>query len=227
MSELTKENRLECEVVEPQGGEATHSVIWLHGLGADGHDFLPMASEFDMSDMYRVRFVFPHAPIRSVTINGGLKMRAWFDVVNFEFKSLDTAGLHQAQRALTDLIEAEHAKGIPYARIILAGFSQGGAVALHCALRFKAVLGGVIGLSTFAPRMETLEQERGCDNRLMPILLGHGRQDTIVGLELGEASRKAIESAGYEAIDWYTYEMAHSVCDQEVSDIRQWLIRVL
>jgi phospholipase/carboxylesterase len=203
------------------GPEPELGVIWLHGLGADGHDFEPLVPELGLR--FPVRFVFPHAPVRPVTINGGMAMRAWYDILGFgRDVREDAAGIRASAAALSRLIDREVERGIPAERVVLAGFSQGGAVALHTALREPRALGGVVALSTYLPLAATLAQERSAANAAVPILMAHGTDDPLLPLALAEASRRALEALGYP-VDWQTYPMAHSVCLEEVSSIGAWL----
>jgi len=197
------------------------AVIWLHGLGADGRDFEPIVPELRLRSS--VRFVFPHAPVRPVTINGGMRMRAWYDIRGFNGQaSEDVAGIRASAAAVTELIDREVARGMSAHRIVLAGFSQGGAVALHTALREPRALAGVLALSTYLPLAPTLAQERSAANAATPIFMAHGTADSVLPLSLGESSRRALEALGYK-VDWHTYRMAHSVCPEEVGAVGDWL----
>ena len=197
------------------------SIVWMHGLGADGHDFVPLVPEFHLA--YGVRFVFPHAPLQPVTLNAGYVMRAWFDIVAIhEYAPQDAEGIARSEQAIRALIEAEHRRGIPYERIFLAGFSQGGAVALHTALRFPQRLGGAIALSTYLPLHTRVEAEAHTANRGLPIFMAHGSQDTVVPLALGEMSRAHLRDLGY-AVTWRAYAMPHSVAPDEIADLCTWL----
>jgi phospholipase/carboxylesterase len=196
-------------------------VIWLHGLGADGHDFEPIVPELGLE--LPVRFVFPHAPVRPVTINGGMAMRAWYDIMGFDRNAKeDAAGIRASAAAVTELIDHEIGRGIPAERIALAGFSQGGAIALHTALREPRALAGVLALSTYLPLANTLASERSAANAEIPIFMAHGTQDSVLPLALGESSRRALETLGY-AVDWHAYPMPHSVCLEEIGAIGAWL----
>jgi phospholipase/carboxylesterase len=208
--------------IELTTGEAPQlAVIWLHGLGADGHDFEPIVPELKLS--LPVRFVFPHAPVRPVTINGGMVMRAWYDILGFDRHAKeDAAGIRASAIAVGQLIEREIERGIPSERIVLAGFSQGGAVALHAALREPRPLAGVLALSTYLPLATSLASERSPANAGVPIFMAHGTSDSVLPLSLGESSRRALEALGY-AVDWRSYPMAHSVCLEEVGAIGAWL----
>lgn len=200
--------------------DARSAVIWLHGLGADGHDFEPLVDELGLAD---VRFVFPHAPVMPVTINGGLPMRAWFDIVGLDFDApQDAAGIRRSAAAVSALIDAEIERGIASERIILAGFSQGGAIALHTALREPRTLGGVIALSTFLPLAETLAAEKSAANARTSILMAHGDADTVIPIRMAEQSRDLLEREGYD-VEWHRYPIAHTVSLDEVRDIARWL----
>ncbi len=213
------------QTVEINTGDSPElCVIWLHGLGADGHDFEPLVPELRLP--FPARFVFPHAPVRAVTINGGMRMRAWFDITALEVGAdEDEAGLRESAAAVEALIAREIEAGVPPERIVLAGFSQGGAVALHVALRYPHRLAGVLALSTFLMAADTLERERSEANAAIPIFLAHGSYDPIVAPAYGEWSRQLLDEAGYRP-DWRLYPMQHSVCAQEVVDISQWLKKI-
>lgn len=208
----------------------TGAVIWLHGLGADGHDFEPVVPELKLDGHLDVRFVFPHAPVREVTINNGIAMRAWYDILTLDRGGpQDEQGIRESAALLEDLIEREHARGIPFDRIVVAGFSQGGAIALHTALRFPHQLCGLLALSTWLPLQHTLDEEVFGDNAAqgsgIPILIAHGTFDPMLPLALGRQSCNLLEGAGY-SVEWHEYPMAHAVCPQEITDIRAWLLRV-
>ena len=210
------------ESIEIATGPAPQlAVIWLHGLGADGHDFEPIVPELGLR--FPVRFVFPHAPVRPVTINGGMAMRAWYDILGWGSNVReDSAGIRASAAALTRLIDREIERGIPADRVVLAGFSQGGAIALHTALREPRPLAGVLALSTYLPLADTLANERTSANAAVPILMVHGTADGVLPLALAESSRGALEALGY-TVDWRTYPMAHTVCMEEISAIGAWL----
>jgi phospholipase/carboxylesterase len=210
------------DVIELTTGEAPDlAVIWLHGLGADGHDFEPIVPELRLG--LAVRFLFPHAPVRPVTINGGMAMRAWYDILGFDRHAPeDAAGIRASAAAVTELLDREVERGIASDRIVLAGFSQGGAIALHTALREPRRLAGVLALSTYLPLTATLAAERSAANSGVPIFMAHGTADAVLPLSLGETSRRALEALGYE-VDWHTYPMAHSVCMEEIGAIAAWL----
>ena len=203
------------------------SVIWLHGLGADGHDFEPIVPELVQRSERAVRFVFPHAPIRPVTLNGGYAMRAWYDIIALDRRAEeDVNGIRASQELVTAWIRRENASGIPSERIVLAGFSQGGAMALYSGTRYPERLAGIIGLSCYQPLAKRLDAERLAANQATPIFLAHGMQDPVVIPALGEAACRQLQAAGY-AVEWHAYSMPHSVCPQEVTDIASWLRRVL
>lgn len=208
------------ETIERGPAEAESSVIWLHGLGADGHDFEPIAAELGLE---ATRFVFPHAPVRPITINGGLAMRGWFDIIGFGVDApQDEAGIRASAAAVSRLIDAEEARGVPSERIVLAGFSQGGAIALHAALREPRPLAGVIALSSFLPLAESLPAEKSAANASLPILVAHGHADNVIPIAMAERSVRCLEAEGY-AVEWRVYPMAHTVCIDEVRDIAAWL----
>lgn len=204
------------------------SVIWMHGLGADGSDFAPIVPELGLPEGVAVRFVFPHAPFRPVTCNGGYVMRAWYDIVSLApgARQIDEAGLLESRAFVRQLIEREAARGVPSERIILAGFSQGGAVAYLSALTHPTPLAGVIALSTYIPSARLMTAELAEENRHVPIFAAHGTDDDVVSLELGEQARAMLQALGL-APEWRTYAMPHSVCMAEVADIGAWLRRLL
>ena len=213
-------------VIEPPEA-ATASVIWLHGLGADGHDFEPIVAQLGDAVTRHVRYVFPHAPRIPVTINGGAVMRAWYDISETDLaKRADEPGVRSSGGILESLIEEEMAKSISSSRILLAGFSQGGAIALHAGLRYDKALAGIMALSSYLPLHDTLATERGQANSDIPIFLAHGSQDPVIPLALSEQSRALLASLGYK-VQCHTYPMAHSVCPEEIRDIAVWLESVL
>lgn len=217
---------LETVTVEPRG-RADASVIWLHGLGADGHDFEPLVPDIGARSGVPVRFILPHAPLRPITINNGYVMRGWYDIYALgSLQREDAAGIHDSAQAVQALIRQQMDAGIPARRIVLAGFSQGAAIALHTALRFPQTLAGIIALSGYLPLAATLAQERHAANGATPVFLAHGTQDDIVPLHLGERTRAALEQSGY-SVDWHTYPMPHSVCAEEARDIAGFLTTVL
>ena len=199
-----------------------YSVIWLHGLGADGNDFAPIVPELVDRAWPALRFVFPHAPVRPVTINNGMSMRAWYDIHAFDaLARQDEAGIRTSIAAIEALIAREHKRGVPSERIFLAGFSQGGAIALAAGLRHAETLAGIIALSAYLPLGESLAAERSTANAATPIFWGHGTADPVVVLQRGVDSRDQLQSLGY-AVDWHTYPMAHAVCAEEIVDLRGW-----
>ena len=213
-------------VIEP-AETATASVIWLHGLGADGHDFEPIVAELGDAVTRNVRYVFPHAPRMPVTINGGAVMRAWYDIADTDLANrADESGVRASAGLLDGLIEEQLARGLPSTRILLAGFSQGGAIALHTGLRYAKPLAGILALSTYLPLQEAARDEVQEANRNIPIFLAHGSQDPVIPLALSEQSRQFLASLGYQ-VQCHTYPMPHAVCPEEIRDIRVWLERVL
>ena len=216
---------LERVVLEP-ASDATHSVIWMHGLGADGHDFVPVVKELDLPRELAVRFIFPHAPAIPVTINNGMVMPAWYDILAMDFdRREDADGVLLSTRRLEALIAQEKAAGVPAERIVVAGFSQGGAIALHTGLRHPERLAGIMALSTYMVRGDTLETERHAANADVPILQCHGTQDPMVPCARGEAAREQLTGLGY-AVDWHTYPMQHQVCMEEIAEVRRWFLDV-
>jgi phospholipase/carboxylesterase len=204
----------------------SHSVIWLHGLGADGNDFVPIIQELTLPRL-GIRFVFPHAPMRPVTVNGGFVMRAWYDIAYQDLAiKEDEPGLRQAQKSIEELIAKEESRGVPASRIVIAGFSQGGVISLQTGLRQPKRLAGILSLSAYLPLAATLAKERNAANNDAPIFMGHGTVDNIVPLPLGAASRDQLIKLGY-GVDWHQYPMPHSVCPEELDDISAWLTRVL
>ena len=203
------------------GPDPQAAVIWLHGLGADGHDFEPIVPELELAKP--VRFVFPHAPIRPVTINQGMRMRAWYDIFQFGGGPEDEAGLRASQKLTEELIRAQ---GLPAERIVLAGFSQGGAIVLLTALRYPERLAGVMALSTYLPLAGTLAAERSQANRETPVFMAHGRYDDLIPLQRAQVSRDYLQKLGY-AVEWHDYPMPHAVCAPEIADISSFLARVL
>ncbi len=209
-------------------GTPSASVIWLHGLGADGHDFEPIVDELGLPRGHGVRFVFPHAPERPVTINAGMTMRAWYDLLGLDASAgEDAAGIRDAEAQVAALIGRERDAGIASRRIVLAGFSQGGAMVLHAGLRHTEPLAGVIALSAYLPLADRLEAELAEANRETPIFQGHGDRDEVLPLALGSASHQRIASVR-PAPEWHTYTgMGHGVCAQEIADVRAWLVHRL
>ena len=205
----------------------TAAVIWLHGLGADGNDFVPIVRELDLSGSQSIRFIFPTAPTMPVTINGGYMMRAWYDIFTPDLvRREDEPGLRASQALVEVLIAKEEARGIPAERIVLAGFSQGCAMTLQTGLRHPEKLAGLMCLSGYLPLAAMIEAERHAANHATPIFMAHGRQDPVVVVPRAEQSRDMLKALGHD-IEWHEYQMQHSVCQEEVDDIGQWLARVL
>ncbi|MCK9199853.1 MAG: alpha/beta hydrolase [Gallionella sp.] len=216
-------NNILSHIALESGKHPRHSVIWLHGLGADGQDFVPVVDELELPAA--VRFVFPHAPQRPVTINGGFVMRAWYDIATQDIGARqDETGIRASQAAIEALIAQEVDRGIAPQRIFLAGFSQGGAIALHTGLRQKIPLGGVLALSTYLPLVETVAKEVRAEALRTPVFMAHGRSDTVVPYALGNASREALQKLGCD-VEWHEYAMPHSVCPEELLDIQRWLAK--
>ncbi len=200
-----------------------HAVIWLHGLGADGHDFEPIVPELVDRSWPALRFVFPHAPVRPVTVNGGMPMRAWYDIAGMQIaQKQDEAGIRASIAHLDELIAREGVRGVASENIVLAGFSQGGAIVLAGGLRHAAKLGGIVALSTYLPLAEKTAAEASATNRAIAIFQAHGSVDPVVPQALGAMSRDHLQGLGY-AVQWHSYPMAHQVCAQEIADLRQWL----
>jgi phospholipase/carboxylesterase len=208
------------------GAEPKGTVIWMHGLGADGWDFVPLVRELPLPEDLALRFIFPHAPVRPVTINNGYETRAWYDIAMNDIARLpDEGGIRDSQQAVEQLIARERGRGIDSRHIVLAGFSQGGAIALQVGLRHRDRLGGILALSTYLPLQDSLEAEAARANRSTPIFMAHGTQDPIVPLSLAESSAAALRSHGYE-VEWHTWPMPHSVCAEEVQAAAEFLTRI-
>jgi phospholipase/carboxylesterase len=206
-----------------------HSIIWLHGLGADGEDFVPIAEQLDLP--FPVRYIFPHAPMRPVTINGGYVMRAWYDIViaaaSAEISANigtqeDADGIRESRAAIENLISQERQRGIAAKNIFLAGFSQGGAVVLYTGLRHKESLGGILALSSYLPLRQSMQAEAAANARFTPIFMAHGTVDPVIPHAFGQASADELLGQGYQ-VEWHSYAMPHSVCPEEIRDIEQWL----
>lgn len=216
------------QVIEAQTGEnPVATILIMHGLGADGRDFMPVAEQLDLSRIGPVRFLFPSAPLMPVTINGGHEMPAWYDILGIDLVSRqDESGMRQSQSAIEALIAHEKSRGIPASRIVLAGFSQGSAMALMTGLRHDERLAGIAGLSGYLPLADKTALERSAANQDVPIFLAHGVRDGVVALPRAVATRDALKALGY-AVDWHEYPMEHSVCQQEIADLQAWLLKVL
>ena len=216
------------EAIEIETGrKPAGAVIWLHGLGADGHDFAPIVPQLVGPDERPLRFVFPHAPVRPVTLNGGMAMRAWYDILGLERGiPQDAAGIKASDAHVAELIRRENQRGIPSERIVLGGFSQGGAISLFSGPRYPEKLAGIMGLSCYMLLEDLLPAERTRANYHTPIFLAHGTQDPMVDVRRGAEARQLLEAGGYP-VEWHTYPMPHSVCPQEVQDVGAWLRKVI
>ena len=215
------------EAIEVETAPAPDAaVIWLHGLGADGHDFEAVVPELRVPSLLRLRFIFPHAPVRPVTLNMGMPMRAWYDILQMGGGKEDEGGIRASQALVQALIEQEKGRGVDPRRIVLAGFSQGGAIVLQTGLRHAERLAGILALSTYLPLARKLAAEHSAANQHLPVFMAHGTQDPMIGIARARESRVALESLGYP-VQWQEYPMAHSVCGQEVADIAAWLLRLL
>ena len=222
MAELLE--ALEVEVGSAAGGSVDASIIWLHGLGADGHDFEPIVPELPLPAGLRARFIFPHAPVQAVTINYGHVMPAWYDVYGDGRQDAD--GIRASQARLEALIARERDRGVATRRVVLAGFSQGGAIALQTGLRHSQRLAGILALSTYLPLAETLGAEAAAANRGVPIFMAHGTEDPVIPLQRAAISRDQLRKLGYQ-VEWHEYPMPHAVCPEEIADVGAWLGRVL
>ena len=223
------EKLLEAIEIET-GAKPAASVIWMHGLGADGNDFVPIVQEIDLERAPSIRFIFPHAPMQPVTINNGYVMRAWYDVgwgdLEGKTKQADEKGVRASQTAIGRLVEREIERGATAGKIVLAGFSQGGAIALQAGLRYPQKLAGIMALSTYLPLAETFAHEATQENRKTPVFMAHGVHDGVVPYAMGKKSKDLLVQAGYD-VEWREYPMQHSVCLEEIADIGKWLSRVL
>ncbi len=213
------------ECVEVTTGEIpVGSVIWLHGLGADGHDFEPIVPELQLPADMPLRFVFPHAPVRPVTINGGMEMRAWYDIISLDAEGrADAAGVHESTAILEELIAREVERGISAEKIVIAGFSMGGAIAINTALHTNEKLAGLMALSTYLPLLSEIDGSGG--SRDLPVFMAHGSFDPMLPMQWGQMSAERMTDAGF-TIEWHDYPMAHAVCPEEIRDIREWLLRI-
>jgi len=205
------------------GADPRHAVIWLHGLGADGRDFEPIVPELVDRSWPALRFVFPHAPVRPITINGGMPMRAWYDISGLEIaQRQDETGIRASIGLLDELIDREAERGIPGENVLLAGFSQGGAIVLAGGIRRRTAVRGIIALSTYLPMAEKTDAEASAANRATPIFMVHGMLDPTIPHALGEMSRDYLKQRGYD-VAWHDYPMAHQVCAEEIADLRAWI----
>lgn len=203
------------------------AIIWLHGLGADGNDFVPIVDQLQLPSHYAIRFIFPHAPLRPITINQGYQMPGWYDVSSLSIvEQEDEAGIKESSAILKQLCESQEADGITSDRIIVAGFSQGGAIALHCGCRYPRPLAGIMALSTYLPLPQSLSDEISSTATEIPVFMAHGRQDDVVAYEYGKKSMEQLESNDIEVL-WHEYDMGHAVCIEEIQHIRQWLTDTL
>ena len=218
---------LDCIEINP-AGEPAASIIWLHGLGADGHDFEAIVPELRLPESLPVRYVFPHAPERSVTINAGLRMRAWFDILDLKHRaeSVDMGQFLESGDMLRALIKNELKSGMPSDRILLAGFSQGGAIVLHTGLLYPKQLAGILAMSMHLPGINNLADELSPASREIPIMMAHGQMDPVIPMARAIETRQELIRLGY-AVDWHEYPMQHTVCDDEIREIRSWLVQIL
>lgn len=215
-------SKLSTVEIKPKSNHR-YSIIWLHGLGADGHDFEGIVPELRLNAEENTHFIFPDAPVRAVTVNGGMKMRAWFDIKNLSRSiKVDIPEIYHSCELIDRLIDEEIAKGILSEHIVLAGFSQGGTIALHAGLRYPGKLGGIIGLSTFLPTLEQLESERSAANIGTPILMAHGIIDSVIPIELGKTTSNQLQSMGY-SVEWRDFVMDHAVCGEEIDCIANFI----
>ncbi len=223
---MTDESPIILESGDDPSTSVDAAVIWLHGLGADGSDFVPIVQQLSLLASLRVRFVFPHAPVRPITINQGYRMRGWYDITSLDIANRDDeAGIAESARILDSLCDEQIGSGIAANRIIVAGFSQGGAIALYAGLRFPQQLGGIMALSTYLPMIERTADEVSDASRNIPIFMAHGLQDDIVAYPFGKGSCEHLKQLGYN-IEWHDYAMGHSVCIDEIQAISRWLVGV-
>ncbi|MBA2484104.1 MAG: alpha/beta hydrolase [Nitrosomonas sp.] len=209
------------------GSSPTHTIIWMHGLGADGNDFVPIVNELNLFPDVHIRFIFPHANMRPITINNGYVMRAWYDIYNVRLNyQEDENGIRESQNAIEKLVDHQILCGIKHENIILAGFSQGGAMALHVGLRQKKKLAGILALSCYLPLVNTLLKEVQPANSSIPILMVHGNRDSVVPVKLAVQSRDLLLNNKYK-IEWHEYAMEHAVCAEEIADIRSWIMQIV
>jgi len=222
--QLDPSTAVTLETVELNTGPApTAAVVWLHGLGADGHDFEPIVPHLRWSGAPDIRFVFPHAPVRPVTLNGGMKMRAWYDIIDLSLsRDQDQKGIMDSINQAAALVARERQRGIASDRILVAGFSQGGAIALQLALRYPEPLAGLVALSTYLLIDRTLENDRHEANRSLPVFVGHGKADPMVPCFLGEQLAGRLRGMGHK-VEWHSYPMLHAVCAQEIADLSTWM----
>lgn len=214
----------EAVEIETGAGEPRGSVVWLHGLGADGHDFEPIVPELRLPTDLSLRFVFPHAPVRPVTLNGGMAMRAWYDILTLDRDGpSDEEGIRASAALLEGFVAREQERGVAAQNIVVAGFSQGGAIALHAGLRAQQALAGIMGLSTYLPLRNSFEKEVVVTD--LPIFMAHGTLDPVLPMAMGRESADFLKASGCN-LEWHDYPMAHSVCAEEIADIRTWLLSI-
>lgn len=212
--------------INPETGPAA-TIIWLHGLGADGNDFVPLVPELNIPESLPLRFLFPHAPIRSVTINAGMVMRAWYDILALDGPdNIERNHLLESADALETIIQDEMERGMPSEKILLAGFSQGGAVVLHTGLRYGKKLAGILALSCYLPTADTLAREMSAVNRDIPLMMAHGTMDPLIPVAKSIRTKQELTRLGYQ-VQWHEYNMQHAVCPEEIQDIRSWLLQTL
>lgn len=213
-----------CIVIDPKV-KPKRCIIWMHGLGADGHDFEPIVPQLNLPDGLGIRFIFPHAPVRSVTLNQNYPMPAWYDIVDLTPEGReDSEGLEDSNSSISDIIAEQVRQGIETSNIILAGFSQGAALALYTGLRYPEPLGGIIALSGYLPMSQSLKQEAHMANKNIPIHMTHGTMDPVINVEFGHSSAKLLDDLGYN-VTWKTYPMEHSLCDEQIRSLSAWLIQ--
>lgn len=219
-------SELDSIIIETQP-QPDAAVIWLHGLGADGNDFVPIIEQLQLPSHYAIRFIFPNAPLRPITINQGYQMPGWYDISSLSIvEQEDEAGIKESSTILKQLCESQEASGIDAGRIVLAGFSQGGAIALHCGCRYPRPLAGIMALSTYLPLPDSLADEISETAPEIPIFMAHGRQDNVVAYDYGMQSMQQLQSYDID-VNWHEYDMEHAVCLEEIQHIRQWLTEVL
>ena len=219
-------SELESIIIETNP-QANAAVIWLHGLGADGNDFVPIVEQLQLPSHYAIRFIFPHAPMRPITINQGYQMPGWYDISSLSIvEGEDEAGIKESSAILKQLCQEQEEKGIESERIVVAGFSQGGAVALHCGCRYPKPLAGIMALSTYLPLAESLNDEISESMAETPVFMAHGRQDDVVSYEYGKSSMEQLQNNDID-VNWHEYDMGHAVCMEEINHIRQWLTEIL
>ena len=226
---MTEKNANALQSIQiPATSTHKYSVIWLHGLGADGHDFEGIVPELNLIDSSSIRFIFPHAPVQAITVNRGMEMRAWYDILSMDElqREVDVAGIERSTLLVNQLIQKEIDRGIPASNILLVGFSQGGVLALHAGLRYPEQLAGIIALSAYLPTLNSLPTQRAPANNNTPIFMSHGIIDSVVAVEMGKAAYDGLKALGYP-IEWHDYVMEHSVCIEEIEQIALFINTVL